>query len=126
MFCLPKTAWPPTYMTEEDFKEDANNELFKLEEIIPLLESNLMELLPIGIEELKVFGTPIKELTKEKESAFQELPSIKDVLNSLKELTSQKGFAELSSIKDIFTSIKELIPKDEKSSKQQDKKEKSH
>lgn len=113
--------------SKEDSKEDANNnELFKLEEIIPILESKLVKLLPIGIEELKVFGTPIKELTKEKESAFQELPSIKDILNSLKELTSQKGFDELSTIKDIFTPIKELIQKDEETSKQQNKKEKSH
>lgn len=113
--------------SKKDSKEDANNnELFKLEEIIPILENKLTKLLPIGIEELKVFGTPIKELTKEKESAFQELPSIKDILNSLKELTSQKGFDELSTIKDIFTPIKELIQKDEETSKQQNKKEKSH
>ena len=48
--CLPKTAWPPT---------------LKLE--------------PNTLAELKVFGTPIKELTKEKNSAFQELSSVKEV-----------------------------------------------
>lgn len=90
-----------------------------------------MKLSPNTIEEIKVFGTPIKELTKEKDSAFQEFSSLKDILTPLKELASGKGFAELSGIKDICTPVKELVPKDEgkdekgkdeKSSKQEDKK----
>ena len=73
-----------------------------------------------------MFGTPIKELTKEKNSAFQELSSVKDILNPLKELSSEKGFAELSGIKDIATPVKELIPKgEEKSSSKESKEEKS-
>ena len=72
-----------------------------------------MKLEPNTLAELKVFGTPIKELTKEKDSAFQEFSSIKDILTPLKELASGKGFAELSGIKDICTPVKELIPKDE-------------
>lgn len=90
-----------------------------------------MKLSPNTIEEIKVFGTLIKELTKEKDSAFQEFSSLKDILTPLKELASGKGFAELSGIKDICTPVKELVPKDEgkdekgkdeKSSKQEDKK----
>ena len=85
-----------------------------------------MKVEPNTLEELKVFGTPIKELTKEKNSAFQELSSVKDILNPVTELVSEKGFAELSGIKDIATPVKELIPKgEEKSSSQESKEEKS-
>ena len=69
---------------------------------------------PSSIDELKLAGKPLKELTGKPDSGFQELSGLKEISEPLKELAKGKGFDELGILKDAFIPIKEIINKDEK------------
>lgn len=80
------------------------------------------------LEDLKAAGVPLKELTKDPNSGFQELASLKEILNQLKDLSNMESFNDMPSLKEGFTPLNALKigpGNDPKSDKNDDKKDKN-
>lgn len=91
--------------TQNDYSLQKSN---SIEEKSDKIHTKALPQMPPYLEGLKIIGTPLKELTKDINSPFQNISSLQNNLTPLNDLTKMDSFSELSDLKEILIPIEDF------------------